>query len=179
MATYIALLRAVNVAGRNSIAMSDLKELLGRLGFAEPRTLLQSGNAVFQGAKRSTTALEKLLEAETERRLRVKTEYFVRTPEEWERIIAGNPFAESARDDPSHLLVMPLKAQPSAEGVRALREAITGSEVVEVVGPAAYLVYPDGIGRSRLTSSLIERKLGTSGTARNWNTVLKLRALVS
>jgi len=61
--------------------------------------------------------------------------------------------------------------------VAALQAAIKGREVVRAKGRHAYIVYPDGIGRSRLTNVMIEKKLGTRGTGRNWNTVLKLAAL--
>jgi uncharacterized protein (DUF1697 family) len=63
--------------------------------------------------------------------------------------------------------------------VKELRAAITGPEVVHVQGREAYVVYPEDIGHSRLTNALIERKLGTRATARNWNTVLKLHGLAS
>jgi uncharacterized protein (DUF1697 family) len=75
--------------------------------------------------------------------------------------------------------VMFLKDTPSATGVRALQQAITGPEVVRAAAKHLYIVYPDGIGRSRLTNDLIDRKLGTRGTGRNWNTVLKLAALAA
>jgi len=73
--------------------------------------------------------------------------------------------------------VMFLKTSPSRDAVTALQNAIKGREVVKAEGRQAYLVYPDGVGRSRLTTALIEQKLGTRGTARNWNTVLKLADL--
>jgi uncharacterized protein (DUF1697 family) len=74
------------------------------------------------------------------------------------------------------VLLMPLKGAPAAGGLKALQGAIVGRETVKAVGSALYLVYPDGIGRSKLTSALIEKKLGAAGTARNWNTVLKVQA---
>jgi uncharacterized protein (DUF1697 family) len=176
--THIALLRAVNLAGRNRVAMSDLRALFAELGFADARTLLQSGNVVFRGGSRPGPALERLLEGASGRRIGVETEYFVRTAAEWERIVSGNPFPDEARRDPGRLLVMPLKAAPQGAGVEALQAAIVGAEVVHAVDRQLYIVYPDGVGRSRLTTALIERHLGTRGTARNWNTVLKLAALV-
>ena len=91
-------------------------------------------------------------------------------------MVAGNPFPEEAERDPSHLLVIFLKEAPDRKDVMALQSAIKGREVVRAKGRHAYVVYPDGIGRSRLTSALIEKKLATRGTGRNWNTVLKLGA---
>ena len=72
---------------------------------------------------------------------------------------------------------MCLKAAPPPEAVAALQGSIAGRELVRAVGRQAYVVYPDGIGRSRLTNAVIEKRLGTRGTGRNWNTVLKLAAL--
>lgn len=177
MTTYLALLRAINLAGHKPVAMADLRDLLGQLGFRDPRSLLQTGNLVFEGPTRSTAALERLLEAEAEKRLALQTDFFVRTAEEWQAVVAQNTFREEAKSDPSHLLVFLLKAAPDAKAVTTLQAAIKGREVVRAQGRQAYIVYPDGVGRSRLTSAIIEKHLGTRSTGRNWNTVMKLGAL--
>jgi uncharacterized protein (DUF1697 family) len=103
----------------------------------------------------------------------------VRSAAEWEATIAANPFSDAAANDPSHLVVMPCKAAPSAAGVTSLQTAITGRETVRAAGKQLYITYPDGIGDSKLTSALIERKLGVVGTARNWNTVQKIHVALS
>ena len=87
------------------------------------------------------------------------------------------PHRHAARD-PGHLLVLALKDAPDRGSVTALQSAIAGRETVRVEGRHAYIVYPDGIGRSRLTTVVIEKQLETRVTGRNWNTVLKLGALV-
>jgi uncharacterized protein (DUF1697 family) len=159
--------------------MADLRELVTAVGFQEARSLLQSGNLAFRGDRRSPVQLERLLEREAASRLDLQTDFFVRTGAEWQQVIAGNPFRAEAARDPGHLVVVVLKTAPSAEQLRALRAAVKGREVVEMQDRHAFIVFPDGMGRSRLTTALIERKLGTRSTARNWNTVLKLGALVS
>ena len=174
---HVALLRGVNVGGQKLVAMADLRDLLARLGFADVRTLLQSGNLVFRGGTRSGAPLERWLAAETAKRLALETDFFVRTADEWKAVIAQNPFAEEAERDPAHLVVMFLRDAPGAKAAQALQDAITGREVVRAMGRHAYIVYPDGIGPSRLTHALVEKMLGTRGTGRNWNTVLKLGAL--
>jgi uncharacterized protein (DUF1697 family) len=174
MPVCIALLRAVNLP-HIQVAMSDLRDLLLQAGFTEPRSLLQSGNLVFRTRSTSTEQLEALLEAETRKRLDVNTDYMVRTAAEWEELVAANPFPKEAQRDPGRLLVIALKAKTEPDRVEALQAAIQGPEIVRGVGKQLYVVYPNGVGRSRLTSSLIEKKLGTRGTGRNWNTVLKLR----
>lgn len=177
MTTHIALLRAVNLGSRNAVAMADLRDFLARLGLTDPRTILQSGNAVFQSGKQAPAAVERLLETEAPKQLGLQTDFFVRTGMEWGALVAANPFPEEAERDPAHLVVMCLKAAPDPKAVAALQASIAGREVVRAVGRQAYVVYPDGIGRSRLTNAVIEKKLGTRGTGRNWNTVLKLAAL--
>ncbi|HWB39941.1 MAG TPA: DUF1697 domain-containing protein [Gemmatimonadales bacterium] len=174
----VALLRAVNLGPHNKVAMGDLRTVLEDLGLKEPRTLLQSGNVVFRTTRRPAATLERMLETETERRLGVRTEYHVRTAEEWRAVVAGNPFPAEARDDPSHLLVVFFKATLQVGAVAALRAAIAGRERVEAHAREAYIVYPDGIGRSKVTTALVEKTLGGRGTGRNWNTVLKLAELV-
>lgn len=179
MTTHIALLRGINVGGHKPVAMADLRAWLARVGFADVRSLLQSGNLVFRGGTRRGDALERFLETEARRWLGLETAFLVRTAAEWRALVAGNPFAAHARRDPGHLLLMPLKRSPTTAQVRALRAAIRGREVMQARGRHLYLVYPDGVGRSRLTHALIERTLGTQGTGRNWNTVLKLAALAT
>jgi uncharacterized protein (DUF1697 family) len=176
---HIALLRAVNVGGRKPVIMSELRDLLTELGFVGARSLLQTGNLVFRSEERTGTDLEGLLEEAAAKRLGLHTDFFVRTGEEWKRIVSNNPFRDEAKGDPARLVVMFLKRAPTAKEVEALRAAITGPEIVSADGRHAYIVYPGGIGRSRLTNSLAEKKLGTHGTARNWNTVLKLDGYVS
>jgi len=174
---HLALLRGINLAGHNAVAMSELRGLVADLGFAEVRTLLQSGNVVFNGGARKPAQLERLLEAEAARRLRLEIDFFVRTAAEWQSVIDRNPFETEATRDPAHLLVVFLKAAPTPAQVKALRGAIVGREVVKSDGRHAYIVFPDGIGRSRLTHTLIEKHLGTRGTGRNWNTIRKMAAL--
>ena len=178
MAVHLALLRAVNVGGRRPILMAELRDLLLALGFVGARSLLQSGNLVFRSNARTGTDLEGFLEREAAKRLDLHTDFMVRTEEEWKRIVADNPFPEEAKRDPGHLVVMFLKRAPGPKEVEALQAAITGPEIVGIHGREAYMVYPAGIGRSRLTNTFVEKKLGTRGTARNWNTVLKLATLV-
>ena len=177
MPTFIALLRAVNLGPHNKVAMADLRALLDELGLGNPRSLLQTGNLVFRSNASKTAELERRLEKEARARLGLETDVFVRTAQEWRKAVQGNPFPEEAESDPGHLLVFALREAPKPAAVKALQQAIRGREVVRAKGRHAYVVYPDGIGRSRLTNAVIEKHLGNRGTGRNWNTVLKLQAL--
>ena len=176
---YVALLRAVNLGAYNKVSMADLRKLLGRLGFEDVRSLLQSGNLVFRSVRQSAASLEVRLAAETGRALGVHTDYVVRTAREWRALIAADPFPDDARRDPSRLIVMCCKSAAGSDPVKALEAALSGPERVAVRGKQAYIVYPEGIGHSRVTTALLERVLDTRGTGRNWNTVQKLAALLS
>jgi uncharacterized protein (DUF1697 family) len=177
MAVHVGLLRAVNLGGNTQVAMSDLRNLLTDLGFEQVRSVLNSGNLVFGAGRKKGVTLEQLLETETEKHLGLRTDFHVRTADEWAAVVAENPFSGEAKRDPGHLVVMFLKKAPTAKAVETLRAAIAGPEIIDVVGRHAYTIYPNGIGRSRLTNKLIDSKLGTRGTGRNWNTVLKLAEL--
>jgi uncharacterized protein (DUF1697 family) len=175
--THVALLRAINVGGHNRIGMAPLRSFFADLGFDDPRTLLQSGNVVFGG--RSRAGLEAFLEAEARARLSLDIDFLVRSAPELTDILRANPFPAEARTDPGHLLVMFLKSAPASAAVAALAASIRGREVIHAQGRELYMVYPDGVGRSKLTGTRIEKALGTRGTARNWNTLVKLTAMTS
>lgn len=178
MPSHVALLRAVNLGPHNKISMADLKRVAEAAGLTEARTLLQSGNLLFQ-TKKTGAALEKLLEGALTQQLELKTPVIVRSAAEWHAAIEKNPFTREARKDPGHLVLMPLKAVPAKGAVATLEAAIVGRERIQLVGQNLYLVYPDGIGESKLTIALIEKKLGVTGTGRNWNTTQKIAELLA
>ena len=178
MTGYVAFLRAVNVGGTAKVAMAELKALAETIGLGRPRTLLQSGNLVFDAKSTSTAATEKLLEREVAGRFGVKPEIMVRSAKELDAVIARNPFTKEARSDPGRLHVHFLKSPASAVQVAALNGAIKGREAVKGAGAEVFICFPDGAGNSKLTGAVIERHLGARGTARNWNTVIKLSEML-
>lgn len=177
MPSHVALLRAVNVGGR-SLAMADLRKVAEGLGYGDVKTLLQSGNLVFD-VKGKADALEKALEAALKKQVGLEADFMIRTAKELDAVIAANPFPGVAKSDPSHLVVMFLKGRVTAKAVDEVRAAVKGREVVQHNGCELYITYPDGIGTSKLNGAIIEKKLGVRGTARNWNTVMKLAGLLS
>jgi uncharacterized protein (DUF1697 family) len=161
------------VGGHRSVGMTDLRNFLTQLGFEEVRSLLQSGNVVFDSKTRMGAELERFLETESVNRFAMEIDFFVRTPDEWKSIIRQNPFRKEAELDPAHLVLLLFKTAPEAQDVAALQADISGPEIVRAKGRQIYALYPNGQGRSRLTNAVIERKVGRC-TGRNWNTVLKL-----
>jgi uncharacterized protein (DUF1697 family) len=159
--------------------MKDLRALFESLGMRDVQTVVQSGNIVFTPMRKPPAQLERRLERAAAAELGLETDFFVRTADEWDAIVGANPFTGEAKDDPARLILMTLRDAPSRSAHSALNDAIVGRERARVIGRNAYLVYPDGTGRSKLTIARIEKALGTRGTARNWNTVRKLAGLVA
>jgi len=177
MSPHIALLRAVNVGGRK-VLKDDLLGLAQDLGFDDAKTLLASGNLVLWGRSGSDADIEKRLEEGLEKRMGLRTDFMVRTPAELKAVIDGNPFVDQARERPNHLLVNFLKAPIPAADLAVLQGAITGREQVRGHGRELYIDFRDGIGESTLDRDWKKTKKAPIGTARNWNTVLKLAAMV-
>ena len=173
MTEFVSMLRGVNVGGTSRIKMQALQELYESLGLRDVRTLLQSGNVVFRSSLNDRSQLVKRIQQEIERRLELKIEVLLRTKEEIEAIVERSPVL-SPRADMSKLLVMFLGSVPGPEAQARLVKSHKGPEMLELRGPEVYLYYPNGVGRSKLSGAVIEDRLETSGTARNWNTLTKL-----
>lgn len=178
MPRYVALLRAVNVGGRK-VTMKELREAAEAGGFTGARTLVASGNLVFESRKAGDAKLEAALEAMIERTFGLSSETMVRNPAEWAAILKANPFPKQAKEDPAHLLCMVCKDKPDAKAIDAwlkvFREKYDRGEQLKVVNREIYIDYGPSIGQSKL---ILPRKL-VIGTARNWNTMLKLDAMLN
>ncbi len=175
---YVALLRAVNVGGRK-VTMKELREAAEALGYENVRTLVASGNLVFDKKKTTDTKLEASLEVAIEKTFGLFSEVMVRNPDEWVAIIKANPFPRKAKEDPAHLVCLVCKDKPDAKAIdewlKTFREKYDKGEQLKVVGREIYIDYGDSIGQSKL---ILPKQLCT-GTARNWNTVLKLQDMLT
>ena len=173
--TYILLLRAVNVGGTGSLPMKDLVALLEKLGLAEIRTTIQSGNAVFRTSRAQAAKLPAKIRARLNRKLGFAPEIILLRLEDLESAIASNPYRE-AEAEPGSLQLTFLASVPKAPDLAALEKLRKDNERFALKGRVFYLHAPDGFGKSRLAAR-IEGALGVAGTARNWRTVLKLQEL--
>lgn len=171
----IILFRAMNTGGIRA-PVTEQRTMAEAMGLSNPRTLLASGNLVVE-SDRDPAELEAAIEAETEQRFGRRIEALVRTPAQWTELMAANPFPESAKTDPSRLLVMVMKGEIKPGAVEALRGFAVGDEGVEAAGGNLYMWHPDGIGSSKMAEKAQPRLIG-AGTGRNWNTVVKLAAMV-
>jgi uncharacterized protein (DUF1697 family) len=175
---HVSLIRGINVGGNRRIAMERLRAVHVAAGLREPRSLLQSGNVVFAAGRETRTALEARIAASLAEEMGVAVEVLVRTAAEIEAVLAANPLPAEASADPSHLLVMFLKARLGKADAAKLAALPTVGELIHPGRDELTLYYPPpGIGRSKLTGAVIEKALGTVGTARNWTTLTKISAL--
>ncbi len=156
--------------------MADLRALLTGFGCRNIRSVLASGNLVFTTVA-AASEIERLLETELQRELGLRSDVFVRAEPEWRSLVAANPFPVEAARDPAHVVAMVLRDVPEREALEDLQRSVRGPELIRARGDTLYITYPAGIGDSKLTNAAIEKKLGTRGTARNWNTVCKLATL--
>lgn len=176
MQRYALLVRGINVGKGNTLPMADLRAMLEALGAAEVATYIQSGNAVLSSAL-EPEELTAAVEAALERRMGRPVATTVRTQAELEAVVAANPFAEVA-DTPKFLCVTFLSAPPGAGALAALEAADFGDDRWQLSGREIYSWHPRGQGRSPLAEAIQKLRLPGTTTTRNWNTVLRLRAML-
>lgn len=177
MNAYAALLRGVNVGGHNIIKMAALRDLCGEIGLEQPRTLLQSGNVVFRATENDPADVEAMLAAAIAERFGFQVDVMVRTEDDLSAVIDGCPLRAAATADPRRVVAMFLADAPESRSVADLQSQNQGPEVIAPGEGVIYIHYPDGMGRSKLTNTVVEKRLGVRGTARNWNTVTGLQEL--
>ena len=171
MTHRIILFRGMNTGGVRA-PVSEQRAMAEEMGLKNPRTLQASGNLVVESGK-ATAALEREIEAAMQERFGLEIVAMVRTPEQWTKLIAANPFPKEATTQPAKVLAMVMKAGIRDGAVDACRALAQGGERVEAVGDVLYFWFPDGQGQSAIFKKATPRMLGM-GTGRNWNTVLKL-----
>ena len=176
MATWIALLRGVNVGGKNLLPMAKLRATLTELGFEGVATYVQSGNVVFRSPVRSGAKLQQQISAALEGEFDLTVPVLVLSAKEVKAALDANPFPEAS--EPKSVHVSFLFTKPKRPDLDALSELATATEVFHLEGRVFTLHAPDGIGRSKLAAQ-VERKLGVEATARNLRTVTKLVEMAS
>ena len=174
----IALLRGINVTGRNKVPMSELREICEELGYGDVQTYIQSGNVVLTSPDGVAGAeVEEKLAAGIEKRFGLSIPVVVRTDDDWKRYADSCPFGEACAETPN-LVMLLLSREPIAAGaVDQLAQRAAADERIERRGDALWLHFPNGVGRSKLTPSVLDRAVGSPATMRNWRTVVKLREL--
>lgn len=174
---YVALLRGINVGGRNKLPMADLRATAAGCDFGDVQTYIQSGNAVFTsglGSAKVASTLHDAILAESG----VDSRVVVRTAAEVVAVVAANPFLARGVDAKSlHVSFCFGPCDPAQ--VAAVDSSSYAPDDVELRGSDAYLHTPDGLGRSKIGAESMMRKLGIQGTVRNWRTVTTLAAMAA
>jgi uncharacterized protein (DUF1697 family) len=173
MPVLISMLRGVNVGPHNRLKMDELRALYTSLGLRDVQTYVQSGNVVFRTDK-STPTLGKKIEDAIERKFGFRSDVVLRTAAELRDVVDRNPFAGRRDIVPGKLLVTFLVDQPPKDANAKLAKLPVGREEIKVHGRELYVYFPDGAGRSKLPWTELAKALGTTGTARNWNSVTKM-----
>ena len=177
MTTFVSLFRGINVGGHQIIRMDGLKELHISLGCKDVVTYIQSGNVIFTSDDVDPAQLTKQIEDGFTQKFGFHVNVMVRTSAELQEVIANNPFQHQPLKESKWVVVLFLTTSPEHTAVEELQKAYVGPEEFWLIGQELYIYYPNGMGRSKLTNTLIEKKLKTSGTGRNWNTILQLQKL--
>jgi len=176
-ATYLALLRGVNVGGRNKLPMKDLIEMFVEAGCDNVQTYIQSGNVIFRAAPTVTARLPGLITTQIAKRFGYRTPVVLRTAEQLGDVIVNNPFLQAgAAEETLHVLF--LEDRPSPRLVNDLDPHRSPSDAFIVRGQEVYLQLPHGVARTKLTNDYFDSKLTTTSTGRNWRTVTKLLELM-
>jgi uncharacterized protein (DUF1697 family) len=174
--THVALLRGVNVGGKNSLPMKDLARMFADAGCTDVRTYIQSGNVIFRTPRTASGIADKITAA-IEKRFGFRVPVILRTSEQLLQTIRGNPFLAGGVDA-KWLHVYFLADPPKAGTIASLDPARSAPDAFHVLGQEIFVHLPNGMARTKLTNAYFDSKLSTTCTARNWATVLKLSEMM-
>lgn len=174
MATWIALLRGINVGGKNKIKMAELRAALESAGLADIQTYIQSGNIVFKSSQ-TAGKLQILVKTTIESGWGYDVPTMVLKANELKKIVANNPFTEG---DENFLHATLLQSKPKAAAVKDTQDHDFGIDEFLVDGKCVYIYCPSGYSKTKITNGFFEKRLGVSATTRNWRTVNRLIAMI-
>lgn len=175
---WAALLRGINL-GKRQLKSAELKAVVEGMGFTEVKTILASGNVVFEAGDAAPAVLERDLHLALEKATGLRSEVFVRNRADLDALVKANPFPQEARERPSFLLVSFHREPVDKAAIERLAASYEGPERMVAIGRELFTDFPDGQGRSNLVPAMQKAKLAQGNTGRNWNTVLKLQAALA
>jgi uncharacterized protein (DUF1697 family) len=179
MTRWVALLAAINIGGKTTVPMAQLRAVFADLGYRDVQTYIQSGNVVFAEDTGDEGTVIAAIRPALSATFGWDIEVLLRTAPELAAVVAGNPFLER-QDDPTKLLVTFLSAEPAADRAARLQQPPAGETgEVRLVGREVYVHAPDGYGRSKLNNAYLAKALGVTATTRNWKSVIKLHELAT
>lgn len=176
MIRYVAFLRGINVSGQKLIKMEALRQYFELPGIKNIVTYIQSGNVLFDSKETDESKLQANIEKQLIKQLGYSVPVVLRSLDEIKKVISNNPFRKEAEDGVRKLYVYFLSGAPGTELYEALDRYKSEKEEIRIIGRELYFLAP-GFGNTKLTNSVIEKKLGVTATARNWATVNKVVTL--
>jgi uncharacterized protein (DUF1697 family) len=177
-ATYVALLRGINVAGHKPVKMDPLRKAFEALGFEEVKTYVQSGNTVFNAPTQASENLSKKIEEKILDDFGISVPVTVKTSVEVAEVIKNNPFLQEKGIDSSKLHVTFLPHAPEKTALKKLDALAKPPDQFRCSGKEVYLYCPNGYGETKLSNNALERVLAVRATTRNWKTVNKLYEMI-
>ena len=175
--THVALLRGINVGGKNALPMKELAQMFSSAGCTGVRTFIQSGNVIFD-APAGAAGIGDAIKEKIEKRYGYRIPVILRTSRQLNKTIRDNPFLKAGVDE-KMLHVYFLADTPNARAMDGLDPARSAPDAFHLRGQEIYLHLPNGMARTKLTNAYFDSKLSTTCTARNWATVLKLAAMMA
>lgn len=176
MMRYVAFLRGINVSGQKLIKMEVLRQYFELPGFKNIVTYIQSGNVLFDSKEVDEAKLLTKIEKQLVKQLGYEVPVVLRSIDEMRAVIGRNPFKDEPADSVRKLYVHFLSGVPEKLLHGSLDRYKSDQEEIKIVGREMYFLAP-GFGNTKLTNSVIEKKLGVTATARNWATVNKVVTL--
>ena len=175
MQTYISFLRGLNMAGHNSVRMTDLVTLYRDEGYKDAETYIQSGNVVFRDlADLTAPAISTKIEKAIHEKFNYEIAILIRTIDEMKKLISANPFLKIEKFDPSKMAVLLLSEKATTAQIQKVINISYPPDEFRIIGSEIFIYCPNGFGRTKLYSNFFEKKMNVTGTARNWNTINKL-----
>jgi uncharacterized protein (DUF1697 family) len=175
MQQYITFLRGVNMTGHNSVKMADLSALYKDLGYKDAVTYIQSGNVIFS---RTDGSSDQQVALRIERAIFDKFTYsvpvMIRTVEEMKNLMSDNPFLGEENFQPSKMAVVLLHEEASSDQILKVINVDYPPDKFKISGKEIFIYCPNGFGRTKLYTNFFEKKMGVTGTARNWKTMTTL-----
>jgi uncharacterized protein (DUF1697 family) len=175
MITHIALLRGINVGKAKRIAMADLREIFVELGYGNVRTLLNSGNVIFDSPRKITPAKTKEIRDTVFAKTAVTSEVIVISASDLATVIAENPLASIANDPSRYLVAFPASPVDLAKA-NAMAQKDWSPDRLVIGSKVAYIWCASGVLESKAAKEF-SRLLRDAVTTRNWATVMKLNEI--
>lgn len=177
MTIYVALLFSVVLTPQRRVAMADLKAMAEGLGLTNVRTLVSTGNLVFEAEGEPVSELERDLEAAFEATFGKHVDIICRDAASWKRLAAANPFPQESGTHPDRVGVRVMREPVTVAATARLRSRVAPAERLEIVDGDVWIVFGRDAGTSKLLSGLTHKSMGI-GTSRNWNTVRRLAEIL-